>query len=134
MITVGTTVPEAWYDPLLTREKAAVLLTQPGHIMVSCPQGHLLGRAGSGDMADVLTLYVQPEARRSGVGNQLFAAFLEHARTQSCAGLTLEVRASNIPAISLYARHGLTEGARRKGYYTGPLEDAVIMTTTFAGA
>ena len=42
--------------------------------------------------------------------------------------VTLEVRASNVAAIGLYERHGLTVLGRRKGYYADTGEDALIMT------
>ena len=41
--------------------------------------------------------------------------------------LTLEVRASNVPAISLYEKLGFAEVGRRKNYYRNPREDALIM-------
>ena len=47
------------------------------------------------------------------------------------AFLTLEVRASNEPAIALYRKHGFEEAGRRKNYYTKPTEDAIIMTRHF---
>lgn len=45
--------------------------------------------------------------------------------------LTLEVRASNAPAIALYRKHGFQEAGRRKNYYQQPREDAIIMTREF---
>ena len=40
----------------------------------------------------------------------------------------LEVRISNIPAISLYRRLGFTVKGVRKSYYSEPTEDAYIMS------
>ena len=45
--------------------------------------------------------------------------------------LTLEVRASNAPAIALYEKYGFVPVGRRKNYYDAPREDAVLMTLTF---
>lgn len=45
--------------------------------------------------------------------------------------LTLEVRASNAPAIALYLQAWLSGGGRRKNYYQQPREDAIIMTREF---
>ena len=47
------------------------------------------------------------------------------------AFLTLEVRASNAPAIALYRKHGFQEAGRRKDYYRDPTEDALLLTRTF---
>jgi ribosomal protein S18 acetylase RimI-like enzyme len=42
--------------------------------------------------------------------------------------MTLEVRASNTTAQSLYAKHGFIEVGLRRGYYTDNREDGVLMT------
>ena len=41
--------------------------------------------------------------------------------------LTLEVRASNAPAISLYQKMGFVQVGRRPNYYHNPKEDALIL-------
>lgn len=41
--------------------------------------------------------------------------------------LTLEVRESNIPAQSLYKKHGFKEEGIRKNFYNNPKENAIIM-------
>ena len=43
------------------------------------------------------------------------------------SSLTLEVRASNYPAISLYEKLGFIQVGRRPGYYRSPREDALIL-------
>ena len=45
--------------------------------------------------------------------------------------MTLEVRASNAPAIALYMKHGFAQVGRRRGYYDDPKEDAILMTLEF---
>ena len=42
--------------------------------------------------------------------------------------ITLEVRASNAAARSVYAKMGFNDVGVRPGYYEKPAEDAVIMT------
>jgi ribosomal-protein-alanine N-acetyltransferase len=42
--------------------------------------------------------------------------------------LTLEVRASNQPALRLYARAGFERTGLRTNYYSNPVEDALILS------
>ena len=73
---------------------------------------------------------VEPNARRHGVADELLDVFCRFGEA-NLAFLTLEVRASNAPAIALYRKHGFEEAGRRKNYYTKPAEDAIIMTRYF---
>ena len=49
------------------------------------------------------------------------------ASKRGVTAITLEVRVSNQPAISLYERFGFLKEAVRKRYYTNPVEDALLM-------
>lgn len=77
--------------------------------------------------ADVMNVAVAPTFRRQGIGEGLMVALMDALRDKSMESLTLEVRASNSPAIALYDRLGFTEVGRRPNYYTDPGEDALIM-------
>lgn len=70
---------------------------------------------------------VHPAWRRQGVGAALLAHVLEVAEAIGAPHATLEVRASNTPAIALYERAGFTRAGRRRDYYTHPVEDALIL-------
>ena len=65
-----------------------------------------------------------------GVGDALLDVFCRFGQAH-LSFLTLEVRASNAPAIALYRKHGFQEAGRRKNYYQQPREDAIIMTREF---
>jgi len=77
--------------------------------------------------ADVMNVAVAPAFRRQGIGEGLMVALMDALRDKGMESVTLEVRASNSPAISLYDRLGFTEVGRRPNYYTDPREDALIM-------
>ena len=77
--------------------------------------------------ADVMNVAVAPEFRRQGIGEGLMVALMDALRAKGMESLTLEVRASNSPAIALYDRLGFTEVGRRPNYYTDPREDALIL-------
>lgn len=75
---------------------------------------------------DLENIVVAADARRRGVGRGLMEAFLGRAKQSNSAAVFLEVRESNLAARTLYERTGLRQAGRRKGYYTGPAEDAVL--------
>ena len=50
-----------------------------------------------------------------------------HARQNNITFITLEVRESNLAAISLYKSLGFFEVGRLKGYYDSPKEDGLIL-------
>ncbi|MBQ8859473.1 MAG: ribosomal protein S18-alanine N-acetyltransferase [Clostridia bacterium] len=76
---------------------------------------------------DVNRIAVSPAARRAGVGDALLRAGLAAAAERGVSRIFLDVRESNLPAISLYRKHGFAETGRRKDYYRAPRENAVLM-------
>lgn len=98
------------------------------------PQGRVVGYAGLQVILDEGTLAriaVDPQCRRQGIAGKLLQVFLDFARANRLAFITLEVRASNYDAIALYGSRGFRSVGRRKNYYEHPREDAVIMTKEF---
>ena len=83
------------------------------------------------DEGYITNVAVRPECRRQGVAAKLLQVFLDFARANQLAFLTLEVRASNYDAIALYGSRGFRSMGRRKNYYEHPREDAIIMTREF---
>ena len=69
--------------------------------------------------------------RRNGVGRALMQELLNECVKLELAFATLEVRASNTPAVNLYESLGFTEVGRRKNYYKEPSEDALLLTKFF---
>ena len=96
--------------------------------------GQVVGYAGLLVMADegyITNVAVFPEYRRRGIGAQIIEVFMNFARANRLAFLTLEVRPSNAAAIALYQGFGFEEVGRRKNYYDLPKEDALILTCYF---
>ena len=79
------------------------------------------------DEGQITNVAVHPEYRGQGLGLAIVQALIKHAKAERLASITLEVRVSNDPAISLYRKVGFVEVGRRKGFYTKPTEDALIM-------
>jgi ribosomal-protein-alanine N-acetyltransferase len=92
--------------------------------------GGLLGfsalRATAGE-AEILNLGIAPEARGRGLGRFLLRLARRLAARRGAGELFLEVRESNLAARRLYASEGFLETARRRRYYSQPVEDAVLM-------
>ena len=78
-----------------------------------------------GSLTDIAVL---PEYRGRGISLLLMDALMEEAKKQELSFVTLEVRVSNTPAISLYKKYSFAEVGRRSGYYSAPKEDALLMT------
>jgi ribosomal-protein-alanine N-acetyltransferase len=83
------------------------------------------------DEGYITNVAVRPECRRQGIAAKLLQVFLDFAKANKLAFLTLEVRASNYDAIALYGSRGFRSVGRRKNYYEHPKEDAIIMTLEF---
>jgi len=79
---------------------------------------------GEGSVTNIAVL---PACRRQGVGRALTAALIAEARRLALDRLLLEVRASNAPAIALYASLGFETIGRRPRFYDFPREDALLM-------
>lgn len=97
----------------------------PGCFLLTRPDGFLLGRAIAGE-AELLTLAVNPAARRKGIGRRLVQEFILAAQVKGAEHLFLEVASDNPPAQALYAALGWQEAGRRPDYYAPGL-DAIIL-------
>ncbi|MGT2716644.1 ribosomal protein S18-alanine N-acetyltransferase [Streptococcus respiraculi] len=74
------------------------------------------------DELEILQIAVKKDAQGQGIAGRLLDCI------ESFDGAVfLEVRASNQRAKGLYERYGFEEIGRRKGYYHGPIEDAIVM-------
>jgi ribosomal-protein-alanine N-acetyltransferase len=83
-----------------------------------------LGLRYLADELHVTTLAVRPERRRRGHARALLEAAL--GAFPEARRVHLEVRPSNVPAISLYESLGFVTTGRRRRYYRD--EDALLMT------
>lgn len=79
------------------------------------------------DEAELANLAVATSVRGRGVGALLLDALLREAAARGATATHLEVRASNRAAVALYESRGFEVSGRRKGYYSAPVEDALLM-------
>ncbi len=76
--------------------------------------------------AQILDIAVAPEQRGRGFARVLLEFAITVAREKGAEVLALEVRASNISAITLYERCGFVRTGLRQKYYDGR-DDALLM-------
>ena len=118
--------------PLLGKEELENALS--AFLVALDGDGNVAGYAGVQVILDegyITNVAVRPDCRRQGVAGKLLQVFLDFARGNHLAFLTLEARASNAAAIALYESRGFQITGRRKNYYEHPREDAIIMTKEF---
>jgi ribosomal-protein-alanine N-acetyltransferase len=77
--------------------------------------------------AELETIAVAQTAQRQGIASRLLTELFDLLKGHDSAEVMLEVRASNYSALALYASLGFSETGRRKGYYTDPKEDAILL-------
>lgn len=103
-------------------------------IVAEGEDGSVLGYAGLHVILDegyIDNVAVRPSCRRMGIGDRLLDVFIRFGQA-NLAFLTLEVRPSNTPAVTLYQKNGFQEVGRRPNYYDDPKEDALLLTREFA--
>ena len=77
----------------------------------------------------LMNIAVEPERRRGGIATALLEDLFARADRPG-EQYTLEVRPSNLAAVSMYARLGFRSAGRRPGYYHDNREDALVMWRT----
>ena len=117
---------DAWSDASLASHlsspfSVSLLLSVDG-LPIASLTGSLLPPEG-----EIYRVAVLPDYRRQGFGARLLSEFLSLAGERGAEELFMEVRESNLPAQALYASFGFAEYARRRGYYSDPREDAILM-------
>lgn len=78
--------------------------------------------------ASLNNIAVKEEYRQKGVATSLINTLIDKLKENGIVSLTLEVRPSNTPAISLYKKIGFKVCGRRRDFYKKPTEDALILT------
>ena len=98
-----------------------VVAVTDGKVMGMCGA---MNACGDGDIGNVT---VSESLRGQGIGKAMLETLLLWGREIGIENYTLEVRAGNRAAISLYEKLGFHSEGIRPGFYEKPREDAVIM-------
>ena len=117
-------------DPWSENSVASELNNPLSLWLVALDGERLAGYVGSQtvmDESDMMNVAVHPDFRKQGIATALILGLVEELRKKESHCLTLEVRASNENAISVYRKLDFQEVGRRKNYYRNPREDALIL-------
>ncbi|HKJ57366.1 MAG TPA: ribosomal protein S18-alanine N-acetyltransferase [Nitriliruptoraceae bacterium] len=118
---------------LLAKDLAGAL---PRHCLVAEDGGEIVGFAMTTRQPDevhLLDIAVAASRRRQGVARHLLARLAAMAMADGATAMTLEVRTSNRPARSLYARVGFVDHGVRPGYYRDGEDAAILWHDDLAG-
>lgn len=116
---------EAWTSKQLldamTRDDTVYLVAEmAGRIVGLCGLQNI---SGDGEITNVS---VSGDVRRQGCGYKMLRQLIERGYGIGVRDYTLEVRASNAPAIALYEKLGFKSEGNRPGFYDDPKDDAII--------
>lgn len=103
------------------------------HFFVARENEKIIGYISSEIILDegyIMNIAVKPEFQGRGVGKALVRYMVDNYKNV-LKFITLEVRKSNIAAISLYKKLGFEHVGTRKGYYRNPTEDALLLKLNF---
>ncbi len=117
-------------DPWSEKSIATELTSRLSYWLVAEENGEVVGYIGSQSVlgeSDMMNVAVHPDHRRKGIAERLILALMQGLKARDNLCLTLEVRASNDPAIALYDKLGFSQVGRRPNYYRNPKEDALIL-------
>lgn len=117
-------------DPWSEKSIASELDNKLAFWLVAVEGENVAGYIGSQTVmgeTDMMNVAVHPDYRRRGIAEMLVDSLVAELKTMGSHSLTLEVRASNLPAQKLYEKLGFTMAGKRPRYYRNPREDAYIL-------
>lgn len=99
--------------------------------LVAKEENEVIGYIGMSIVIDegyIFNVAVREKYRNKGVATALINELVTYGKKNNFSFITLEVRESNLPAISLYSKFGFIKAGERKDYYSNPKENAILLT------
>lgn len=100
-------------------------------LLVAVTEGRVVGFVVASvllEEAELENIAVDTSFRRSGAGKALMESAMAWSIEHGAELMRLEVRAGNEAAQGLYRKLGFVQSGVRRAYYSGPVEDAVMMS------
>jgi ribosomal protein S18 acetylase RimI-like enzyme len=82
--------------------------------------------------AHVYSMWVDPTARRAGIGRRLVQEVVEWSRSTGARELELNVTATNPGAIAFYERMGFADAMQRRPLREGSTAEVILMRRALA--
>ena len=118
--------PKSWSVQLFEKELSSRSSRVRGLFAGEALVGYLIAHVVC-DEAHIVSLGLAPEWRGKGGGRALLGDFLRACSVERVVSVTLDVRASNLPARKLYESCGFSVVGLRRNYYSDNGEDALTM-------
>lgn len=99
--------------------------------LVAKEENEVIGYIGMSIVIDegyIFNVAVRESYRNKGVATALINELVTYGKKNNFSFITLEVRESNLPAISLYSKFGFIKAGERRDYYSNPKENAILLT------
>ncbi|WP_203291162.1 ribosomal protein S18-alanine N-acetyltransferase [Maricaulis parjimensis] len=125
------------FDRPWPANEIASLLHMPASLALAAYDGDEMGGfvlvRSAVDEAEILTIAVHPDLRRSGAGRALLDAMADVLVRTGVTRVFLEVSTANTAARALYDRAGFRQIGQRHGYYADGT-DALVLEKTLQGS
>lgn len=130
VVEIETSVfPSPWARSIFRRE----LENELAEYYVAVLDDEIIGYGGIWKIigeAHITNITIVAEKRGNGFGKTMLEFLIKRVIKLKYYGITLEVRANNDVALSMYKKHGFEEVGIRKNYYPAEKQDAIIMWRT----
>lgn len=109
-------------DRFSKRQFLYLITKSKGFFYVAKQQGQIVGYLSllQNDRAHILRIYsiaVHPQAQGRGIAQKLIDKAIQEAKSNDLQSVSLEVKTSNTPAISLYEKKGFMKTIIKPNYY-----------------
>lgn len=78
------------------------------------------------DEGNLVSIGVEEDCRQMGIATELLDIAYDMALERGITSINLEVRESNMSAISMYEKEGFEKVGKRPNFYRNPTEDALL--------
>ena len=79
------------------------------------------------DEAQIINVATAERYKRQGCADAVISCVIDECKQRDIVSISLEVRESNAPAISLYEKFGFFVAGKRKNFYTDHRDNALVM-------